>query len=50
MRSKLCETGRNDRIVSAGVTSNADADAIMFETRLRWVSITPLGTPVVPDV
>jgi hypothetical protein len=50
MRSKTCESGRNDRIMSAGVTSNADADASMFDTRFRWVSITPFGTPVVPDV
>ena len=28
----------------------ADADAITFDHRLSCVSITPFGSPVVPDV
>ena len=34
---------------SSGRKSLTAADCARLATRLRWVSITPLGRPVVPD-
>ncbi len=51
VRSKLWHRGRNDSATSSGPRMGmAFAPARTFETRLPWVSITPFGSPVVPEV
>jgi hypothetical protein len=51
MRSKMWERGRKDRATSAGPNSmNTCLAPSTFDTMLRCVSITPLGSPVVPEV
>ena len=51
MRSKMWQSGRNERATSSGPkTGKTAAAAATLETMLPWVSITPLGSPVVPEV
>ena len=51
MRSKMWHRGRKDRATSSGPKSEKmGALATTLETMLLWVSITPLGSPVVPEV
>ncbi len=50
MRSKMCDSGRKLRVESVGPTENDSRALITFDQMLSWVSITPLGSPVVPDV
>ena len=37
-------------LLSPGVTSMICPEAQMFDATLLWVSMTPLGCPVVPEV
>ena len=50
MRSKMCESGRKLRQTSLPAKGICTADVITFEYRLSCVSMTPFGSPVVPDV
>jgi hypothetical protein len=51
MRSKMWHRGRKERATSLGPnTGKAAMAASTLETMLWWVSITPLGSPVVPEV
>ena len=49
-RSNEWLSGRNDSDTSSGPTGTMVWPAIRFDTRLWCESITPLGSPVVPDV
>ena len=49
-RSSTCESGRNVSAMSPsgqGITLAAETAS---NTKLSWVSITPLGSAVVPEV
>ncbi len=50
MRSKMCESGRNESEVSSGRSSTTFRHASTFEAMFEWVSMAPLGSPVVPEV
>jgi hypothetical protein len=50
IRSKMCDSGRNERHSSAGEMCRTDRLATTFDVMLPCVSITPLGSPVVPEV
>ena len=52
MRSKMWHSGRNESARSSGPSTFAKTReaASTFETMLAWLSITPLGRPVVPEV
>ncbi len=45
-----CATGRASRLTSSGPTSASRASVVAFQYRLPWVTMTPLGRPVVPPV
>ena len=44
------ESGKNDMQRMPGPNPKASQKALMFDAMLACVSITPLGTPVVPEV
>src|ERR671936_194558 len=44
----MWKNGRTPTTVSSWVTGCWAVDCRMLATRLRWLSITPLGRPVVP--
>ncbi len=51
MRSKMWQRGRNERATSCRSSpAKAAVEAFTLKTMLEWVSITPLGSPVVPEV
>ncbi|GBD30311.1 hypothetical protein HRbin32_01414 [bacterium HR32] len=50
IRSAMCERGRKDSDVSVGYRGFARPSASAVHSRLRWVSMAPLGGPVVPEV
>ena len=52
MRSKTWQSGRNESAVSCGPMPLNDRQRLpsTLDTRLACVSITPLGSPVVPEV
>ena len=44
----MCDIGRTQYALSAGL--RCAPITLALNSTLRWVSITPLGLPVVPDV
>ena len=46
----MCESGRTESDTSAAEIGSALVIARTFETKFACVSITPFGSPVVPDV
>ena len=53
MRSKMCESGRKERHScwpGSSWIGMRRSPEITFDVMLPWVSITPFGFPVVPDV
>ena len=50
MRSNECDSGRNESAVNLPSMSSTAMAASTFDAMLWWVSITPLGVPVVPLV
>ena len=50
MRSKAWLSGRNDSASSSSVTEITESEARMLLTMFPWLSITPFGSPVVPEV
>ena len=51
VRSKLWHSGRKLSAVQSGrICGNTAAAATTFDTRLPCESMTPLGSPVVPEV
>ncbi len=50
IRSKTCESGKTESAMSPPSQSSSSLTSTMFETRFECVSITPFGSPVVPDV
>ena len=46
----MCDSGRTARLRSELLIGNPLEIAMMFETKFSWVSITPFGSPVVPEV
>ena len=49
-RSKTCESGSTESATSSGVKARRSDVPVRFETTFECVSITPFGSPVVPDV
>ena len=45
----MWKNGSTATVVSSSVISAGASVCSMFATRLRWVSMTPLLSPVVPD-
>ena len=50
IRSKMCESGSTDTVESVDVIGIVGIAVAQFEKMLSCVSITPLGSPVVPEV
>jgi len=50
MRSAMCDRGRKESALSVGYRALAWPRACAVHSRLRWVSMAPLGGPVVPEV
>src|SRR6056297_2095004 len=50
VRAKMWLRGRNPSRISELREPSWRATAVALDTRFRWLSITPLGSPVVPDV
>ncbi len=48
--SKMCDRGRTDSIRSLGPMGKTLGSSWALDARLRWVSIAPFGSPVVPLV
>jgi hypothetical protein len=46
----MWDSGRNESVSSSPSKAKARAEATTFEVMFPWVSITPFGSPVVPDV
>ena len=46
----MCDSGSTDRRRSFGPNGKTSTRVRAFEATLPWVSITPFGSPVVPDV
>ena len=49
-RSRTCESGSTESTTSADENERWPELSTTFETRFECVSITPFGSPVVPDV
>ena len=49
-RSKAWLSGRNDNATSSESTRTTALPSMTLLATLPWVSITPFGSPVVPDV
>ena len=45
----MWKNGSTARTTSSGCSAITDIDCSMLATRLRWVSMTPLALPVVPE-
>src|SRR5262249_17064083 len=45
-----CDSGSHDRRMSSTVVSKASQQAAALLVRLPWLSMTPLASPVVPEV
>ena len=50
MRWKMCDRGRKLSVVSASVIGSSRRHTRTLEPMFPWVSSTPLGLPVVPEV
>ena len=50
MRSKLCASGRQERHESVGPMRTTFSAPMTLAQKLACVSMTPLGSPVVPEV
>ena len=46
----MWKSGAQTRVMSSTLMSKARPALMLFQSRLAWVSIAPLGRPVVPDV
>jgi hypothetical protein len=46
----MCESGKNEMQASEELKENSVAARFWLAAMLPWVSITPLGSPVVPEV
>ena len=46
----MWESGRKERHSSSSVKLKRATQVVTFEAMLPWVSITPFGSPVVPEV
>ena len=46
----MCESGSTESATSAGLIGSALVIESTFETKFACASITPFGSPVVPDV
>ncbi len=50
-RAVTWESGRNDTLTSSFVPKpNASIEHAIFDAMFPWVSMAPLGAPVVPEV
>ena len=52
-RAKTCARGRKSSVDAPGARTTAEMASVAFSARVRklpWVSSTPLGRPVVPEV
>ena len=49
-RSKAWDRGSHASTLSLSVIGRTMLEAIVFVNRLWWVSTTPFGSPVVPEV
>ena len=45
-----CAHGKNETLTSVDVSGRTDAQPYTFDVKFSWLSTTPLGLPVVPDV
>ena len=50
VRSRTWDNGRKERAVSVERKSMTETSELMLLMKFPWLSITPLATPVVPDV
>ncbi|KAF5054449.1 hypothetical protein DSECCO2_388060 [anaerobic digester metagenome] len=50
MRSKMCQVGRMDTQTSSDCSLMSGGSVRTLCMMLEWVSMTPLGVPVVPEV
>ena len=50
MRSKMWQSGRKESARSPGRNDTRSQHDSQFDTMFECVSITPLGSPVVPEV
>ena len=48
--SKMCDSGRKQSERSVSSTGRTLAWVSIWQSKLAWVRITPLGSPVVPEV
>jgi hypothetical protein len=48
MKPKEWKKGRMPRILSRPPSMNTWLTWLMFDSMLKWLSITPLGSPVLP--
>ena len=46
----MWKRGAHTRVMSSSSVSKASAALMLFQSRLPWVSMAPLGRPVVPEV
>ena len=46
----MWKRGAQTRVMSSSSVSKASAALMLFQSRLPWVSMAPLGRPVVPEV
>ena len=46
----MCESGRIERIRVSVPSGTTPCSEVLFDTMLRWLSMTPLGSPVLPEV
>jgi hypothetical protein len=46
----MCESGRKERHSSSGRSGRMVRPPTTFDVMLPWVSMTPFGSPVVPEV
>jgi hypothetical protein len=48
--SKIWDKGKKESTVSVSLNGSKDEQVLTLLKMLLWVSMTPLGGPVVPDV
>jgi hypothetical protein len=46
----MWQSGRKERLIFPGRTSNPSREQEILEAMLPWVSMAPLDAPVVPEV
>ena len=46
----MCDSGRIDRIRVSVPSGTTPCSEVVLDTMFRWLSITPLGSPVLPEV